>query len=204
MSRQPPKGPPPGVPQTDPPKPAGRAVLQSVRFREPLAIVGGGSTIETVTPLEKAGWEVACAGPSVIVLAPPGAVGGLYKSGSRDILSDPYREAVVANQMGQGHPDDIRIAVEVPRQMCQLRWMVPAGASVDEVVQSIFGQGGFSAVHIAPNGAIRELRRKAAIERELRAAEKSVSAKAEELRPQRNPLEDDEDDEVGFGEKGES
>lgn len=187
-----------GGPQAD--RPTMRPILHSVRFREPIA--WSATSLEYVKPLEKEEFEIAVSGPSVFVVARPGSIADMKKSGTRDEIQDGIKDACLAHGIAP-EAKAIRVAVEVPRQACILRWIVPAEATAADVVQAVFGQGGFSAVHVCPDGRIRELRHKIALQKELDAASRSASAKAEELRPASAAKADEDDDDVGFGEEAE-
>lgn len=106
------------------------AVIHSIRPREPIHLVGV-NQIQTLEPLKPdSGVEVAVAGPSVFVLV---------KNGN-------------APKELPGH----QWLVELPRQMCIIRWLVPAEVGIDDVVKLVQGGGGPNTPHVSPPEGMRK------------------------------------------------
>lgn len=180
-------------------------ILWSVRLREGLPLVGSTVTdqVEPMSTLaedpQRGGWDVAVAGPSVFLVAPATAIATspLRQSGNKNGASHALRDVAEAHDLGD--PDDLlqasRLAYEVPRQACVLRWLVPADWNGADVAQAIVGRG-FSAVFASPSPELLELRaaRPASFRRapEPRPAPSKVARQPKKLPPHRRVQRDDD------------
>lgn len=151
-------------------------ILWSVKLRESIALVGSSPT-ETVEPMigagAHAGWDVSVSGPSVFLVAPATqiATGPLRAEGNRTAPSSDFVD--VAESAGLGDPEQalgaVRLAYEVPRAACVLRWVVPADWTGDEVAKAVH-KGGFSAIFASPSRELKELRKTRPAVEQVRAA----------------------------------
>ncbi len=182
-----------------PPRP--RAILWSVKIRDGELIVGASSTTE-VNPLDpgRPGWDVVVCGPSVLIVPPVGPVTCAPIRGSGGNGQSPaFAELATAHSMPAGAEKSHRIAHEVPRSACVIRWLVPADATAEQFGEMVFGRS-FSAPTAAPDGAVVLARR----ERARVAADRKATA-AKPAAPRADYIDDDKDDGLmGSGPAGEA
>lgn len=107
-------------------------ILHSVRPREPIHLIGVNQH-QTIEPLKGGGHQVAVAGPSVYVLVTSGP-------GSPEAKEMP----------------GYRWLVELPRQSCILRWLVPPETGIDDVIKLVQGGGGANTPHVSPPEGMRK------------------------------------------------
>lgn len=183
--------------------PRPRAILWSVKVRDGALIVGASPTEEIHPNDPKSGWDVVVCGPSVLVIPPLTALPNTASlRGGSGGPSSAMADVATAHEMPEDAHKRMRVAHELPRSACVIRWLVPAHLSAEEMAEAVFDRG-FGSTSVAPERRVAELRKKRLHDEVKKQATAAAAAKSKAIAkgkaPGRAAVDEEDDGFIGSG-----